>query len=50
MERRGFLSALGGAAATGATAGMTGCLRADGVNVLSAGSLAVTLDEGVGPR
>jgi len=49
MRRREFLSTLAGVAATGAAAGTTGCLGADGVSVLSAGSLAVTLDEGVGP-
>jgi molybdate/tungstate transport system substrate-binding protein len=46
MDRRGFVAAVAG---VGATAGFGGCLRAGGVNVLSAGSLAVAFDENVGP-
>lgn len=46
MRRREFLTALAG----GATATASGCLGGgERVSVLSAGSLAVTLDEGVGP-
>lgn len=46
MRRREFLTALAG----GATATTSGCLGGgERISVLSAGSLAVTLDEGVGP-
>ncbi|MFP4174819.1 MAG: extracellular solute-binding protein [Halobacteriales archaeon] len=48
MRRREFVRALAGAGATG-TVAASGCLSSGGVTVLSAGSLAVVLDEGVGP-
>jgi molybdate/tungstate transport system substrate-binding protein len=49
MERREFLTALGGTTPAAATVPVSGCLGSEGVSVLSAGSLAVPLDEGVGP-
>ncbi|MFW5929451.1 MAG: extracellular solute-binding protein [Halobacteriota archaeon] len=49
MRRRGFLSRMAATATTGMLTGTTGCLGASGVSVLSAGSLAVVLDENVGP-
>lgn len=50
MERREFLTALAGTTpAAAATVSVSGCLGSEGVSVLSAGSLAVTLDEGIGP-
>jgi molybdate/tungstate transport system substrate-binding protein len=45
MRRREFLAATAGSVATATT----GCLGSQGVSVLSAGSLAVVLDETVGP-
>ncbi|MCX2819471.1 extracellular solute-binding protein [Haladaptatus sp. F3-133] len=48
MRRRGFVAALAGATA-GVTVPATGCLGSRGVTVLSAGSLAVVLDENLGP-
>jgi molybdate/tungstate transport system substrate-binding protein len=44
MERREFVAAI-----VGATAAASGCIGSGGVSVLSAGSLAVVLDENVGP-
>ena len=48
MRRREFVKALVGAGATG-TVAASGCLGSGGVSVLSAGSLAVVLDDNVGP-
>ena len=48
MRRRDFVTALVGAGAA-CTVAASGCLASGGVSVLSAGSLAVLLDENVGP-
>jgi molybdate/tungstate transport system substrate-binding protein len=50
MRRREFLTAVGGATTAGATAVASGCLGGgESVSILSAGSLAVVLDDNVGP-